>query len=181
MVNLLPIRARRALIRDYYLRLAALALFLIALVTVLGGLLLVPSFFLARATAQEAARYRAALEETVGLKERAGVAAQVATLSERVRLLDTFAASPATPAIVATLMDAMPRGVTLTALSIARTGTGASLVISGSAGTRDALLSLAASLKSVTTFSGVSLPVSSLVSDADIPFTIGFTYTAPAP
>jgi hypothetical protein len=165
-------------VRSYYLRFFVLVMSAVAVVGFFGGLLLMPSFFLARATAEAGGRYRAALEETVGLRERAGVSARVAMLAERVRILDTFSLSPVTPHITTTVTDALPRGVTLTSLSITRTGTGATLSITGSAATRDALLSLAESLKSVSAFSGVSLPVSSLAADKDIPFSINFAYAA---
>lgn len=179
MVNLLPISERRAIVRGYYLRLIALVASVVAVTTLLGGLLLLPSFFLARATADAGGRYRTALEETVGLRERAGVSTRAATLAERVRILDAFSLPPVTPDVVTALTDALPRGVTLTSLSIMRKDGGAALSISGAAATRDALLSLAESLKGVSAFSGVSLPVSSLASDKDIPFSISFSYVAP--
>jgi Tfp pilus assembly protein PilN len=181
MVNLLPQNVRRSLIRNYYLRLVALALFAAAVSIFFGGLLLVPSFFLARSTAEQAARYRSALEETVGLKERAGVAHDVSVFAERVRVLDALAAAPIVTDAVGKITDAMPKGATLTAVSIVRTDTGATLGITGSAATRDTLLSLAAALKDVGGFSGIALPVSSLASDKDIPFSISITYTVHAP
>lgn len=181
MVNLLPLSARRTLVRDYCFRLAAFVLFLMALVTFFGTLLLAPSFFLARATADAGTRYRVALEETVGLRERSGAAASVAALAERIRILGTLAALPVTSDVVDKVTGAMPHGVTLTSLTIVRTDSGAALTLSGSAATRDTLLSLAASLKEVNGFSGVSLPVSSLASDKDIPFAIDITYATPTP
>lgn len=179
MVNLLPAQERRAIVRGYYLRLFTLTMSVVTTVMIAGGLFLLPSFFLARATADSGARYRAALEETVGLRERAGVSAHVATVAERVRLLDTFSTSPVTPDIARKIIDALPRGVTLTTLSMTRRDGGAAVSITGSAATRDALLSLAESLKSVSALAGVSLPVSSLAQDKDIPFSLSFIYTAP--
>jgi Tfp pilus assembly protein PilN len=180
MVNLLPTAHERSLKRDYYLRLISLVALMLSLVIFLGGLLLIPSYFLARASADASTRYVAALEETVGLRERSGVGATVATLAERVRILNEYAAAPVTPGIVTALIGAMPKGIALTSLSITRTSAGASVSINGSAASRDALLSFATALKDVHAFSGVALPVSQLASDKDIPFSLSFIFT-PAP
>lgn len=177
MVNLLSKALIRARTRRYYARLITLLALVLTLVIGVGALLVLPSFFLARAAADESARYLAALEETVGLKERAGVTKAVGALVERVKTLKDFN----TPIMVAYLIDlitgAAPRGITITSFSIDRTGAGGRVVVSGSAATRDALLSFANALKSIKQFSGVALPVSSLARDKDVPFTLSFSYT----
>ncbi len=177
MVNLLPNSAERAVVWRYRLRLVTLVSLMAALAAFLGGLLLLPSFFLARATADAGLRYADALDQTVGLTNRAGAADTLAALSERVRILDQYAAAPVTPSIIAPLVGALSSSITLTAIDIGRTDTGADVSVTGSAKTRDGLLAFANALHGVGGFSNVSLPVSQLAADTDIPFTISFTFT----
>lgn len=175
MVNLLS--ETRLLARRYLLRFVTVASLALALALALGGALLVPSFFLARATAEAGERYLAALEDIVGLRERAGVARAVASDAERLSVMESYARPPVFSPLLSALSSAIPRGVILTSVSVARAGGETAVSVGGSASTRSALLSFADALRTTPAFSVVALPVGALASESDIPFTISFAYT----
>lgn len=175
MVNLLPPPVKASVIRAYYLRLGALTLLLISLALLVGGLLLLPSYFLAQASAENGERYLVALEETVGLKERAGAGATMSALAERVRILKEYAGTPMTTSLVDTVVGAKPKSVSINRISWEAST--ATVKVSGTAATRDALLAYVAALEESPLLSGVVLPLSQLASDRTIPFSISATYT----
>lgn len=175
MVNLLPISDRHALTRSYYLRLGALFLFMFSIVAFAGGLLLLPSFFLARGTADAGERYLAALEETVGLRERAGVADEMQALQERVRIMRDAHGGPMSLGVLEALGKDVP-GISVSGIAFAREGEGAKVSISGVAGTRAALLSFSTRIRENPAFSDVVFPVSQLAGEEDIPFSISAVY-----
>ena len=180
MVNLLPRPAQRTLVRTYYLRLGTLFLLSVSLVVAVGGVLVAPSVFLAQNAADASERYLAALEETVGLKERAGAGEQMAVIAERVKILSTVAPALSTP-IIEDVIRAKPKGVKLNAFTIDRTASGANFSIAGVAVSRDALLTFVDALRATPSLSGVSLPVSSLASNEDLRFSLSLQYKNPAP
>ena len=180
MVNLLPKPIKRKLRLDYYVRLATVACGACAVVIGMGIALLVPSYLFARDEAETTARYVAAIQE-MGLRERAGSQSSIALLAERIKIIKEYERPPVTAQILSRLEVRLPASVTLKKIGVRYDAAGeGGILISGVAGTRNALLAYAQSLQKENIFSGVTVPVSQLNADKDIDFSLSFSFkTAP--
>lgn len=171
-MNLLPQPEQRRLTSAYYMRLATVFCLMVGTAVALGGVLLMPSYLVSRASADSYERYRAALEGSVGLKERAYTSEDVAELIERIRITESYAKSAFTAELIDGFGDKLTPGIRITAISFTRTDSGASVTLGGTALTRQALLTFADALRASPSFTQVSLPVSQLVTEQDATFSI---------
>ena len=179
-VNLIPREVQRSLALRYYMSLATMFFFLAAIAIGLGALLLVPSYLLAKNTVESSARYRAALEDTLGLKEKAGVTDAMSALGERVSVLASYDAAPRTALALAAVGRDLPEGVSVTKMSLQITDTGAgTITVAGVAKARGALVSFVDALRADPLFQSVSIPVNQLATDTDIPFSLSFALVKP--
>lgn len=177
MVNLLPTKQKRQLKRAYYLRLATTLAVLAHGALVVGGVLLIPSYVVAERAADSAERYLAAVEETVAVRERAGVSHTIRALSERLRILDTLAVQPRAVPALDVVLERRTSGIRITGIGFAKGNSDAiALSIAGTAANRTALLTFIDTLRAAGTLDGVEVPVSQLAQEANIPFSITATY-----
>lgn len=173
MINLLPQNAQRAITRRYWMSASVLLFFGLAIALFIGGALIMPSYFIARTSADAYERYRDALEGSVGLKERAQVDNAVALLNERITILDAYEKEGAfTAEAINALGKSITNGSAVTSIAFSRREGGAALTLRGRAHTRQGLLDFAEALRASPSFTGVSLPVSQLVAETDVNFTI---------
>ncbi|MDO8523792.1 MAG: hypothetical protein Q7R74_01025 [bacterium] len=179
-VNLLPDTTKRKFAALYYTRLFSIFIFLIALGVAMSGALLVPSYLLANAQADAAERYLAASQKSVNLGAQGGASGMFALLTERLSILTDYLRRSVTGPVLSALSGRLVKGVSVTKIAITLTGNGAGTVsVSGEAGTRDALLRFVASLQGAELFQRVSVPVSDLANEADIFFTLSFSFVLP--
>ena len=177
MVNLLPQKQKAQLRRAYYLRLVTTFTLLANVALVVGGVLLIPSYVVSERAAESAERYLAAIEETVAVRERAGVSKTVRALDERLRILDTLAEQPKAVAALDAVLTKRTSGVRITGVGFIKEDGGATqLSIEGVASSRTTLLAFVDALRAAGTFGGVEVPVSQLAQEADIPFSLTATY-----
>ncbi len=177
MVNLLPKDAERTLRIEYYLRLIAVLFILLAVSFSIGAGLLMPSYLLAKNEADESDRYLRALEESADIRESTGATRLLSILAERVRVLTDFTWEPLVPSYMEDISNLAPQGVLVDKLIIRRTAAGdGEITLSGVSSTRSALLEYGRTLNEHTDFDGVSVPVSQLVSETDIPFSLVFSF-----
>ena len=182
MVNLLPVQNQTRLSRTYYIRLATTFLSVAAVVLFVGGLLLAPSYLLARDEAESAKRYLSALDESAGLRERSGALSVVAELKEGIDLSKLFAEPATTADALSAITAHVSGGLHIGKIVFGKTEEGqVSISVTGVADTRTNLLSFAESLKADAFFEGVTLPVSQLAQDADIEFTLRFVVKKKTP
>lgn len=175
MVNILPKTAQDEIRTLYYLRLASTLMFLLAIVFLIEAALLAPSYLLAQNEAAAAKEYTATLQQTLALKESTGGAAALSVFAEEVSLLKSYYATPAIADVLSALTSKLPKGVSLYEILIVPPATTDGKVqIVGSAKTRAELLAFVASLQSNTLFKSVAVPVSDLVGDSNLPFTLSF-------
>lgn len=175
-INLLPKEKARSLFQTYYVRLATLTLVLISGAIAIGGILLAPSYILASRAADAGERYLAALEETVGVRERAGVSDDVRLLAERLRVLDQEARSESFVPLFEAALGSLPPSIRVSGISFSKGADAIQVSIVGTAATRTALISFSNRLQQSGTFDGVTIPVSQLAIDQNIPFSITATY-----
>lgn len=181
-INLLPEKTKREFIRGYYVTFTTLIFALLALVVALGSALLVPSYLLARAEAASLERYLSALEETVGLRERAGAGRAIAELSESIDILSSFEKTRPTADIMVALDRSLPPRVFLQGVSITHFGRNAGEVrVAGIADTRSGLLAFGDALKKNELFQNVMIPVNQLVPEKDVEFSFSFPFDQSTP
>jgi Tfp pilus assembly protein PilN len=178
MINLLPERIQHSLRTAYYARLAAVVVFLSALAVVAGAALLAPSYFLALAAENAAQSSLTASERSLAAGGDSPGVAEIASVSEEVSLMKSYPSAPRVAAALSAVTADVPGGVSLSSIAMTPGGSGASeLSVSGTASTRDQLLAFADSLKKDSRFSGVSVPLSQLVSGTNAPFSLSFSFT----
>ncbi len=181
-VNLLPEKTKQKLRTLYYARLLSVVAFILAVGVAMSATLLLPSYLLARAEADAAARYLAASQQSLDLRAQSGATAMLALLSERIRILTTYLRSAAVAPVFSALSLHLPKGVVLSTIDITTAEGGRGTVsVSGKADTRDGLLSYVSALQGIALFQGVSVPVSDLAAQANVPFTLSFSFTLPKP
>lgn len=170
LTNLLPSERRRALSRDYLLRLGTLSALLVTLLVVVAGILLLPSYvFLVQS--QEAKQARLATIETVlSSEDDASISARLVTISGEAAQLTALAKVQSASALTRAALAVSRPGVTLSGMEYSRAN--GTLTISGVAATRDALRTYQLALQSAPFAAAATLPVSSYAKDTNIEFII---------
>lgn len=177
LTNLLPSERRRALARDYFLRLGTVvAIFATALVLAAGALLAPTYVFLAKSVAAKEARL-ASMRSSLSSSDDAALSARLAALRSDTGALSAIDSAHSASAIVRAALAVSRSGVALSGFEYApaadaRPGT---LSLSGTAATRDALRGYQLALERASFARSASLPVSTYAKDRNIPFTIAIT------
>jgi len=160
----------------YYVRLSTLLLFFLAILLFFGGLLLIPSYVFSINEIAFSKQYLIALQESVELKERSVQGKEIASLVEKQTILKEYGTPPIAPHMIETLIRAKPQEVSITAIAYTHADDVSEIVFSGSSSTRSGLVAFTENLKNSSAFLDVSLPIQSLISDEDIPFSFSVTY-----
>jgi Tfp pilus assembly protein PilN len=176
-INLLPASERRKNLKEYYFRFFAVLLMALAAAVLGGTLLFLPSYFLSSAEASASSDYLAALKG--GKAPEPARIAELAAFTERVSILKNYSRPPTVGRVFALATGDLPQGVYLSSLQFTPNDSGGAVSLAGIASTRQALLDYTAALQKESAFSGVSVPVSALAGDKNIPFSLAFTFTSP--
>lgn len=170
MANVLPPEYKEKITTEYRLRLLAVGLLLGGIALAITAAFLVPSYLLLRShlstTQDNIARVQEAFQQESG-----GRYTQV--LSDTKQQLSAASLHGRTTKIGAMfkeVLDRQSQGVSIT--RFAYTDEEKTLVISGVADTRDALLGFEESLATSQLFAEVDLPVSSLADQTDVAFNL---------
>jgi hypothetical protein len=181
MVNFITEKSQRILTLRYYQRLFAVSAFLLGSAALSGAAFLLPSYFLARLQADQAANFLDASQKAVNAGSAGGAPGILAVFSERVAIMKTYVRDPVTSRILSTMTVEPTNGVSLNKIEITPSEGGKGTVsLSGIAATRESLLAFVQKLQNKNIFSGVSLPVSDLASGSQIPFSLSFSYSLAA-
>ena len=179
MVNLLSNTEQKKIRTLYRARLGATLLFLSAVILFAGGILLVPSYFLAHTVADAAAKDLQTSKESAASRAASGVEEKVAILSERAILLKEFERTPTATLLLSHIETDKPGEVGVNAISVDFSlPQGGQVTVSGKAKTREALIQFGKNLQEDRAFQGAAVPVSDLASGSNIDFSIHFTFTA---
>lgn len=179
LTNLLPPDRLATQRQGYFLRLATVAVFALAGVALVSGIMLVPSYLYLEHQIQVRERSIAAADANLALSHGKETNARLSALSDTATYLARLATTTtATGALRGVL--AVPRpGITLTGLTFTpptHSGDG-QMVLTGSAATREALRTYDDALTQLPFVANADLPISAYAKDADIPFTITLTGT----
>lgn len=177
LTNLLPSERQRSLTRDYYLRLSVIVLWFVSALTFIAMVLLLPTYILLTDNARAKERYLATVESSVTSADEASLSARLASLNNSATTLVALAQAPSASSFIRSVL-ALPRpGVALSQLVYTpptAKGPG-TLVISGTAVTRDALRNYQLALEDAPFARSAALPVSAYAKDRDITFAITIT------
>jgi len=179
LTNLLPPERRRALQRDYFMRLGVVSLLFVIMLTLAAAILLLPTYVFLSAS-ESAGRIRlSSIESTLSSSEDAALSAQLAALSNSTASLSALAGAHSASEIIRAVLAVSRPGVTLSnfaysSATVANKNQN-TLTISGSAATRDALRNYQLALQSSSFARSADLPVSAYAQDANITFTITVT------
>jgi hypothetical protein len=170
MFTLLPKDVRAEVESEYRKRVLAMGFGLTALVMLAGAVGAAPSYVNVR-IADQAAKLKAAGAVTNDAQSIGTLENQVKDIDVKVSALKGADGQKTLVSVMNLVGARMISGISLSSISLKRTDTG-SIVLAGTAATRDALVAFSKSLQAESSFSGVSLPISSLAKSKDISFSI---------
>lgn len=170
MFTFLPKTNRVELEKEYRKRVVVVALGLVALLMLIAMILAMPAFVTLLVKGKDA---RAALKGNpdTDVSSNALMEARVTDIRAKTDLLKQMVDVPSLVSVIERINGRLVNGISLNSITLKRSGTG-SIVISGIASTRDALVAFSKSLQGELSFSNISLPVSTLAKSKDIAFSI---------
>lgn len=179
LTNLLPIERQRVLARDYYLRLGTVITLLLTAITLIAGVLLLPTYVLLSGSSSAKEVRLANIKSTVSSADDIALSARLAALSNNVATLTALSGAPSASTIIRTILVVSRPGIKLSGFDYTppvdkNLGT---LVVTGTSLTRDALRNYQLALQNVPFIRSADLPISAYAKDADIAFTITITFT----
>ncbi len=178
VTNLLPLERRRMLSRDFTIRIGVVILVFVTGLTIIAAILLIPTYlFLDTSTSVKEARL-ANMDSTLSSGDEAALLARLSALSSNTAKLTALADAPSASATISEILAISHPGVSLSGFvytpSVGNSPT--TLIISGSATTRDSLRNYQVTLQGTSFISSATLPVSAYASDTNISFAITVTF-----
>jgi hypothetical protein len=177
LTNLLPPERRRWLRRDARYRLAVVAVALAIVLIGVAGVLLLPTYVYLSASAEAKKARLASMEQALSSADEAALSARLDSLSKNAAELASLKGHPSPSGAVREALAVAHPGVALSGITYAAPSGQApgSLVLAGTAATRDTLRRYQLALQGAPFSAGVSLPVSTFAQDADLSFSITVT------
>ena len=178
MINLIPPAAKKAVRREYYIRVLIVAtLFLTSVLAMLVALSVPVRVLINEQLTAYEATYTAASKKTDSYTQ--SISTVKAANSIAAELLDTKQQQLLLP-LVEQVRSHAGESITIQTVSISRGVKGiGDLTVSGIATTRLGLADFRDSLEADSQFATADLPLSNLAKDKDIPFTITISIAAP--
>jgi hypothetical protein len=177
LLNLLPRERTNALRREYFVRLATVALLLLTFLVAAHGVFLIPSYL---AASSEERVIRAQLTADAGQGGGGeSVASEFAALGANAAYLARFNSAPSSAAALRAVLSVPRAGVSITSLTLTPSvgGAPAKMIIAGTADTRENLRAYDLALTNAPGVSRVDLPVSDYAQATDITFSMTVTGT----
>lgn len=177
LTTLLPTNRERTIRREYFLRLATVAILGAAGLTLAAAALLAPSYAFLLTQEKNKTDRLAQLESTLVSADEAALSARLAALSADAAELTKLGEKESAIGRIQAILSVDHSGVALTNLSYAPVSknSAGTIAVSGVATTRNALRAYQIALAGAAFSSGADLPVSAYAKDADIAFTITVT------
>lgn len=177
LTNLLPEERVRSLRQLYFVRLLTVGVLLLAVVMLVHGVLLLPSYLYLGQQVKERQAVLASLSATLEGSEEREVSARVAALTSNAIYLARLAETPAASTAIAHILDLSRPGIRLTGFTFspAKGAVPASMGIAGVADSRESLRRYEQSLKNESYIDSTNLPISAYAKERDIDFVITVT------
>lgn len=173
LTNLLPTDRQKAVARNYLIRLATVAVILMAILVGVAAALLLPLYvYLTKAAATKEGRL-AAIESTLAKADDANLSARLKALGSDANTLSALASASSTAETVSEVLTIPHAGISITTITYVPLGsTPRKITLVGVASTRDALHAYELALEQSHLFTSVNLPVSAFAQDVKIGFTL---------
>lgn len=177
VTNLLPLERRRALSRDFFIRTLVVLVVLVTALTLIAAVLLVPTYVYLEASANTKQARLTNMNASLSSSDESGLSARLSALSSNAAKLAALSSAPSASTIIRQVLAIARPGITLTSFSYtpADGGSLATVIISGSSATRDALRNYQLALQGASFVTSASLPVSAYANDSNISFAITLT------
>jgi hypothetical protein len=176
LTNLLPPERQARLRREYFFRLGALAVGALALLTMLHGAMLVPSYAYLREQLSVRESYAAQLAAALEASEERSVDARISALKDDASYLLALADAPSTSAALRAVLMVPRPGVSLSGFSYTPpAGTAGTMTVRGVAASREALRSYHAALSALPGVETAELPIAAYAEETDIGFIVTLT------
>ncbi|HMA79135.1 MAG TPA: hypothetical protein VKP88_08580 [Candidatus Paceibacterota bacterium] len=176
MINLIPPVAKRAMLREYWQRVALVWLLCLCGCMVLAGLLTAPSFVLVQSQLQA---YQSQVQSAAAMaSEQDALAETITTTNEQAATVLAAGQVPSMTAYLEQVRALANQGITISRIEVVRADTSISeVVVSGVADTRVSLTTFANRIESSPQFSEASVPLENLAANEDIAFTLQIAVT----
>lgn len=177
LTDLLPYERQSALARDYYLRLATIVMIFAGALVIIATLLLVPTYVYLAMTTRVKEVQLANIQSSLSLSDEKELSARLASLTEQTNFLLALEKASSASATTREALAISRPGIALSGLSYtpAADTKSATLVISGTAATRDSLRRYQLALEEASFAEAADLPVSAYAKDSNINFAITVT------
>jgi Tfp pilus assembly protein PilN len=176
MINLLPTYEKKKLRKEYRLRFWVLALFLVFMIFFIANVLLVPSLVLSSVKYSITQDKIQKLKESNAGKQKVQLEATVKQTNDQVRILSLKSANTIDlQTIVGAITKSAGGNIKLLGILYQQKDKGDVFDIEGIAKNRQDLIAYRDGLQNMKEFSSVVLPVSDLVADQNISFTMKIT------
>lgn len=177
LTNLLPPERQRAVARGYFLRFGVVIAWFVAALATAATVLLIPTYVFLITSVQAKQNYLNSVESGVSPSEVSSLSGRLASFSAEVGSLTALSKAPSASGLLRQAL-ALPRpGITLSTFTYAPAASGkpATLIIAGTAATRDALRNYQLAVQNASFAQTASLPVSAYAKDSNIGFSITIT------
>ncbi|MSU74812.1 hypothetical protein EXS57_03490 [Candidatus Kaiserbacteria bacterium] len=177
LTNLLPPERQRALSRGYFLRLGVVVAIMVSALTIISGLLLLPTHVFLTQSAATKQAHLANIESILSSSNEVEVSARLAALSNDIAILATLGNAPSASATLRSILAIPHPGVALSGFVYTPPAGGSTgtLSVSGVATTREALRSYQLALQTDPFATTADLPVSVYAKSSNIAFTVSMT------
>lgn len=170
--NLLPMERRHLLVREYYFRLIIVVIGLGILLLGASAMLLLPTYVYLTGSAQEKSTELSHITATLASADEVSLSARLTALSNDAKAIIALSKQPSISAAVRAALSTAHAGIALSGFSYKPDTKTATLLLTGTAKTRDALRAYQLALQNMPGATSATLPVSVYAKDTDIPFTI---------
>ncbi|MGE5540867.1 MAG: hypothetical protein ACM3TU_01105 [Bacillota bacterium] len=179
LTNLLPPERLKAQRQEYFIRLATVSIFMLSFVLIASGVLLAPSYLFLHQEMQGREAHIQELDARLNAIGGEAATKRLAAVATNAMYIARLASTTTSTAAIRTVLDIPRPGITISGFTFTapiQDGK-TTMMITGTAATRESLRSYALTLGQQPFISGVDLPISAYAKEADIPFSITLTGT----
>lgn len=177
LTNLLPSDRARSLQGEYRLRLVTVIAVSIAVLVLIHGVLLVPSYMYAAGEVATRAKHLAELSALAAAGDERPLSEREAEVAAEATSLSSLLSSAGAADVVRDLLALPHAGVRVTGVSVspALAGAPSTMTVTGVANTRESLKRYRDALADLPFVDKADLPLSVYAAEADLPFTISLS------
>jgi hypothetical protein len=175
MLHLLTDEYKKKVSREYTYRVLIVVSIIVCVLSVIGLLLVAPSYMKIHSTHIKITSERDSYAEKIKLRQDDNSIDGVRGVMNTISALKTYNPQYSVRAIVLDLVSKKQKGISISHIVFDKSKDAPTLEVAGKAHTRTSLVSFSEELKKDTNFSGVVVPLSSFAREKDIDFSLKLT------